>query len=131
LKFLIDTNVWLWSVGEVSRLNLSARETLSDPQHDLYFSAASVWEIAIKYSLGRLQIPESPNTLIPRETTRLGLRALPINYHHVLAVQGLPLHHGDPFDRVLVAQAQTEGLTLITGDREIRKYPVQILWAGR
>lgn len=131
MKFLLDTGVWLWSIGEVARLNQSARETLADPQHDLYFSAASVWEIAIKVSIGRLELPESPHVLIPRETARLGLRPLPVNYHHALAVYDLPLHHGDPFDRVLVAQAQAEGLTLITADRDIRKYPIQIFWAGR
>jgi PIN domain nuclease of toxin-antitoxin system len=128
---LLDTGVWLWSIGQVARLNQAARETLSDPQHELYFSAASVWEIAIKASLGKLQFPESLRALIPRETARQGLRPLPVNHHHALVVYELPIHHGDPFDRLLVAQARTEGLTLITADRDLRNYQVPMVWAGR
>jgi PIN domain nuclease of toxin-antitoxin system len=131
MRFLLDTTIWLWSVGEVARLNQAAREVLTDPQHELYFSAASVWEIAIKTSIGRLQLSGSPQVVVPRETTRLGLRPLPVNYLHALAVYDLPLLHGDPFDRLLVAQALSEGLTLITADRELKQYPVKTLWAGR
>jgi PIN domain nuclease of toxin-antitoxin system len=115
----------------VGRLNRTARETLLDPGNELYFSAASVWEIAIKTSIGRLKMPEAPGVVVPRESQRLGLRPLPVNHAHALFVYDLPLHHGDPFDRVLVAQAQVEGLTLITADRDIRRYSVRILWAGR
>ena len=131
MRFLVDTVVWLWSVGEVGRLNEAAREVLTDPQHELYFSAASVWEIAIKASLGRLQLSEPPRVVVPRETARQGLRPLPISYVHALAVFDLPLHHGDPFDRLLVAQARSEGLTLITADRDLKQYPVELFWAGR
>jgi PIN domain nuclease of toxin-antitoxin system len=131
MRFLLDTGVWLWSIGRVERLNPAAREVLADPQHELHFSAASAWEIAIKAAIGKLQFPESPRTLVPRETARLGLRPLPVNQVHALATYDLPLHHGDPFDRLLVAQARAEGLTLITADRHMRKYPVEILWAGR
>lgn len=131
MRFLLDTGVWLWSVGRVEQINQAAREVLSDPQQELLFSAASAWEIAIKAAIGKLQFPESPRTLVPRETARLGLRPLPVNHVHALATYDLLLHHGDPFDRLLVAQAVTEGLTLVTADREMQKYPVQILWAGR
>lgn len=131
MRYLVDTAVWLWSVGQVKRLNQAAREVLSDPQHEVYFSAASVWEIAIKAAIGKLQFPESLRTLVPRETARLGLRPLPVNQLHALAVYDLPVGRGDPFDRLLVAQARTEGLTLITADRDIRNYSAQILWAGR
>jgi len=131
MRYLLDTVVWLWSVGQVKRLNSAAREILADPQHELYFSAASVWEIAIKAAIGKLGFPESPTILVPREMARLGLRPLPVNHLHALAVYDLPVGHGDPFDRLLVAQARTEGLTLITADREIRNYSSQILWAGR
>jgi PIN domain nuclease of toxin-antitoxin system len=130
VRYLVDTSVWLWSVGQVKRLNAAAREVLSDPQHEIYFSAASVWEIAIKAALGKLQLPGPPATVVPRETARLGLRPLPVNSLHALAVYDLPAGRGDPFDRLLVAQARIEGLTLITSDREIRNYSPQILWAG-
>lgn len=131
MRYLIDTVVWLWSVGEVGRLNQAARNVLASPEHDLYFSAASVWEIAIKTSIGRMDLKGPPRVVIPRETDRQGLRPLPVTYAHALAVHDLPLHHGDPFDRLLVAQARCEGLALITADRELRKYSVEILWAGR
>jgi len=131
MRFLLDTMVWLWSVGEVARLNKEARDLLMAPEHELYFSAASVWEIAIKVSIGRLQLPEPLRPLVSRETQRQSLRPLQISYSHALAVSDLPLHHSDPFDRLLVAQARSEGLVLITSDRDIRRYPVEIFWAGR
>jgi len=131
MRYLLDTSVWLWSVAEVGRLNQAAREVLSAPEHELYFSAASVWEIAIKVSIGRMRLPDPPRLLVPRETARQGLRPIQVSYSHALAVCELPLLHGDPFDRMLVAQARTEGLALITADREIRRYPVEIFWAGR
>lgn len=131
MRFLLDTMVWLWSVGEVARLNKEARDVLTAPQHELYLSSASVWEIAIKVSIGRLQLPEPLRLLVPRETERQGLRPLQISYSHAVAVCDLPLHHGDPFDRLLVAQARSEGLTLITADRDLKQYPVELLWAGR
>ena len=131
MRYLLDTSTWLWSVGEVKRLNQAAHEVLTDPQHELYFSAVSVWEIAIKAGLGKLQLPEHPRVVVPRETARQGLRPLPISYLHALAVYDLPLHHGDPFDRMLVAQAVSENLTLITADQNLKRYPVELLWAGR
>ncbi|MGA9641400.1 MAG: type II toxin-antitoxin system VapC family toxin [Terriglobales bacterium] len=131
MRFLLDTVVWLWSVGEVARLNLATRDVLTDPGNDLYFSAASVWEIAIKTSIGKMNLKGPPSVVVPRETQRQGLRPLQVTYSHALAVHDLPLLHGDPFDRLLVAQAQCEDLILITADREIRRYKVEILWAGR
>jgi len=131
VRFLIDTMVWLWSIGETRRLNPAARELLTDPQHELYFSAASVWEIAIKASLGRLDLSGSPRIVVPRETSRQGLKPLSVTYLHALAVYDLPHHHGDPFDRLLVAQARSEGLTLITADSNLKQYPVELFWAGR
>ncbi|MGA2005001.1 MAG: type II toxin-antitoxin system VapC family toxin [Terriglobales bacterium] len=131
MRFLLDTVVWLWSIAEVGRLNQATRDVLVAPENDLYFSAASVWEIAIKSSIGKMQLPEPPAQLVPRESARQGLRPLQVSYSHALAVCELPLHHGDPFDRLLVAQARSEGLVLITADRALRRYPVEILWAGR
>jgi PIN domain nuclease of toxin-antitoxin system len=131
MRFLLDTSTWLWSVGNVQRLNQDARAVLTNPQHEIYFSAASAWEIAIKASIGKLQLPEPPRILVPRETARQGLRPLPVSYLHALAVSELPLYHGDPFDRLLVAQALSEGLTLITADRDLKRYSVALLWAGR
>jgi PIN domain nuclease of toxin-antitoxin system len=115
----------------VERLNQAARDLLADPQHELYFSAASVWEIAIKAADGKLQFPESPRTLIPRETARQGLRPLPVSHLHALAVYDLPIHHRDPFDRMLIAQALSEKMAILTADRDFEKYPVQVVWCEK
>jgi PIN domain nuclease of toxin-antitoxin system len=131
MRYLLDTGVWLWSVGEVGRINKATRDVLLDPLEEIYFSAVSVWEIAIKTANGKLHFPEPPHVVVPREIVRLGLRPLTVNYAHALAVYDLPLHHRDPFDRLLIAQASTESLTLITSDREMGRYAVQILWAGK
>jgi len=127
---LLDTGVWLWSVGKVERLNRATRELLSDPKQELYLSSATVWEIAVKASIGKLQFPEPIRTLIPRETIRQGLRPLPVTYTHALGVYDLPLHHRDPFDRLLVAQARAEDMVLIAADHDLEKYTVEIMWAG-
>jgi PIN domain nuclease of toxin-antitoxin system len=131
MRYLLDSMIWLWSIGDVARLNKEARDVLTAPQNELYLSSASIWEIAIKVSIGRLQVPEPLRLLVPREIQRQGLKPLQVSYSHALGVSDLPLHHGDPFDRLLVAQARSEGLVLITSDRDIKRYPVQILWAGR
>ena len=131
MRLLLDTVAWIWSVSATERLNQEARDLLSDSSQEVYFSAVSAWEIAIKVALGRLSFPEPPPILVPREMARLGLRPLPVNHHHALAVYDLPRHHGDPFDRLLIAQARVEGLTLLTADRDIQKYSVQLLWAGQ
>jgi PIN domain nuclease of toxin-antitoxin system len=131
VRLLVDTVTWIWSVSATQRLNQHATELLGDPQHELYFSAASAWEIAIKSALGKLNLPEPPRTLVPQESARLGLRPLPVNQGHALGVFDLPRHHRDPFDRLLVAQARIEGLTLLTADRDIQRYDVPSVWAGR
>ena len=105
MRYLIDTSIWLWSVAHVKRLNAATLEVLSDPRQEIYFSAASVWEIAIKAALGKLHLPGPPATVVPRETERLGLRPLPVDSRHALAVYDLPVGRGDPFDRLLVAQS--------------------------
>jgi PIN domain nuclease of toxin-antitoxin system len=129
LRVLLDTHCWLWLVGEPHRLSEASRQMLSDPESELLLSAASAWEIAIKFALGRLRLPQAPSVLVARwmEEDRVG--ALPIAHAHALRAGELPAHHGDPFDRLLVAQAQIEGLTLLTADRELAKYDIRLHWA--
>jgi PIN domain nuclease of toxin-antitoxin system len=131
VRLLLDTVAWIWSVSATEKLNSQARDLLRDSHNELYFSAASAWEIAIKAALGRLNFPESPTTLVPRETAKMGLRSLPVNYIHALAVYDLPRHHGDPFDRLLIAQARVEGLSLVTANDDMQKYDVPLIWAGQ
>ncbi len=131
MKYLLDTGIFLWSLGGIGRLNRDAQELLAESKEEVYLSAASSWEISIKNSLGKLQLPEPPQQYVPNRMTLLGLRALQITHSHALAVSELPKHHGDPFDRLLIAQARSERMTLMTADSLCAKYPVDILWCGK
>jgi PIN domain nuclease of toxin-antitoxin system len=131
MKYLLDTNVWLWSLWDPGRIARKAREAIADMSHPVYLSAATSWEVAIKAAAGKLSLPEPPASYVPRRMADQGLRPLPISHPHVLAVYALPPHHRDPFDRLLVAQAMLEQMMLVTADRILEKYPVDILWAGR
>jgi PIN domain nuclease of toxin-antitoxin system len=129
LRLLLDTHCWLWMRAEPARFSERSRELLRDPASVLSLSAASAWEIAIKYAAGKLRLPEPPAVFVPRRMTEDRLQALPISHPHALRAGELPPHNRDPFDRVLIAQAQLEGLTLLTADRELAKYDVPIQWA--
>lgn len=131
MKYLLDTNVWLWSLWEPQRIARAPRETIADLTNTVFLSAVTSWEIAIKAAVGKLRLPEPPASYVPRRMADQGLRPLPVSHPHALAVFALPAHHRDPFDRLLVAQAKLEGLILVTADRILEKYPIQILWAGR
>jgi PIN domain nuclease of toxin-antitoxin system len=131
VTYLLDTNVWLWSLWATEKIARKAREQIADRSHLVYLSAATSWEVAIKAAAGKLALPEPPASYVPRRMADQGLRPLPISHPHVLAVYALPPHHRDPFDRLLVAQAQLENMILVTADRVLEKYPVEILWAGR
>ncbi len=131
MRYLLDTGVWLWSLWEPERISRRGRAVLSDPNHEVFLSAVTSWEVAIKSGAGKLTLPEAPGTYVPRRMADQGLRPLPVSHHHALAVFGLPDHHRDPFDRLLIAQANLEDMILVTADRMIEKYPVQLLWAGR
>jgi len=131
MRVLVDTHCWLWQLGEPQRLGEQARAVLSNCTNEAFFSASSAWEIVIKHALGRLSLPLPPAEYIPSRMTALGNLSLPVAQTHVLAVAALPPHHKDPFDRILIAQALTEGLQLITADPAMRMYEVPIIWAGR
>ena len=131
MKCLLDTSVWLWSLTTWERINEEARGVLSSGRNELYLSAASSWEIAIKTALGRLQLPEPAASYIPKRMATEGIRPLAITHTHALAVSDLPLHHGDPFDRLLIAQARTEDMMILTADRTFELYEVEILWCGQ
>lgn len=129
MSYLLDTCVWLWLVSEPERLRSDLRSLLADLSAPVYLSAASAWEIAIKTSLGRLDLPKPPSEFIAERLIRDTIRALPVEVAHACRVATLPMHHRDPFDRLLVAQAQLEGLTLVSADRQLHRYDVQILEA--
>lgn len=127
MSILIDTHVFLWAVGIEGRLSESAKRLLDDPDQAIFFSAASAWEIAIKWSKGRLTLPASPSEVINHVASVSGLSQLSISVKDACAVADLPLHHKDPFDRLLVAQARTNGLRLMTADPMMERYDVDVI----
>ena len=131
MRYLLDTNVFLWAVAAPEKLNPRARHLLTADEHDFFLSAASSWEISIKYSIGHLHLPEPPAKYVPDRLHKWGFAWLEISQPHALAVAELPPHHQDPFDRMLIAQAQLEHMTLLTADRLITKYNADILWCGK
>lgn len=128
MKLLLDTHVFLWWISDARDLPKRARERIADGQSHLYWSAASSWEVAIKFALGRLKLSKAPERFIPDELMRNRVESLPIVDAHALRAGLLPPHHRDPFDRMLVAQAQIEGLVLLTNDPRLRRYEVHIEW---
>ncbi len=128
MRILVDTQCFLWSFLDPSKLSDTARKVLSDGGDDLFFSAASSWEIAIKAGIGKLRLPEPPEDYVPPRIVRAGMTALAVSHAHTLRVYALPPVHKDPFDRLLVAQAESEGLTVLTADPQIGRYSVPVLW---
>lgn len=125
MKLLLDTHLLLWAAGTPRRLPAAARKLLDDPGNELLFSAASLWEIAIKRSLGREDFRVDPR-LLRRGLLENGYAELPITGEHATAVDALPWLHKDPFDRMLVAQAMAESVTLLTADPQLAHYPGSI-----
>ncbi len=124
MNYLLDTHVFLWMLADPGRLGREAAAAIRDPRHAVFVSAVTSVEIAIKRSLGKLDAPgDLAGEIAPR-----GLRELPLRYLHGQRMAALPPHHQDPFDRMLLAQAIEEKLTLITHDRKMEPYPVRILW---
>ena len=128
MKALLDTHVFLWWITDDPRLSTVAREIVGDGHHELYLSAASGWEIAIKAGLGRLKFGNPIEQEIPRQLSLNNILVLPVHLSHGLAVAALPPLHRDPFDRLLVAQCHVEQIPILTADALIKKYPVQTLW---
>lgn len=130
MNLLLDTHCWLWQMLAPERLSPPIKEALRDPSNMTFLSVASMWEITIKYSLGKMSLPLPPEQYIPERLLSMGDLPLEIAQKHVLHLSSLPAHHKDPFDRLLIAQAQVEGMTLLTADALIAKYDVPLLWAG-
>jgi PIN domain nuclease of toxin-antitoxin system len=131
VKYLLDTSVFLWSAGAPEKLNKQATSLLSSNASELYLSAASSWEIAIKFALGSLTLLKPPSEFIPHAMRALALRSLDITHFHSLAAGELPRHHQDPFDRMLVAQARSETMVLLTADSTLTRYDVETVFCGK
>lgn len=129
MSILLDTHCWLWWLTTPERLKDEARLMIEEGDNQIFLSVASSWEIAIKYSLGKLRLPEAPELFVPKRLLRDGMLSLPIEHIHALHVSELPLHHRDPFDRLIISQAQVEKLPVMTADRKFEPYEVEIIWA--
>ncbi len=128
MRLLLDTCTFLWIVGGAKELSSRAREAFADPANEVFLSAASAWEIAVKHRLGKLPLPAALDEFVPVQRAAHGIEPLTVEEESALHVAKLPDLHRDPFDRMLVAQALVGGLVLVTPDDTIRRYPVRTLW---
>ena len=128
MRLLLDTHTFLWFLLDDLRLSPTARELIDDPANDIEVSPATYWEIAIKISLGKYELPEPYDVFIEREIATNDFRILPIEPKHTAALIILPYHHRDPFDRLLVAQAMAEDIPIVSVDLAFDAYPVTRLW---
>jgi len=128
MRILLDTHAFLWWITDDQRMSPRATEVIADGRNDLLFSAASGWEIAIKAGLGRIKLPSPMDRFLIEQLRKNRMEMLPIQMAHALHVHTLPRRHRDPFDRMLVSQAQLEKLPILSGDREIARYDVEVLW---
>jgi PIN domain nuclease of toxin-antitoxin system len=128
--YLLDTHVWLWMLVSPERLGPTALGLLTDTSSRPLLSAVTSWEIAIKYALGRLELPMPPAAYVPDRMRRTGVEGLLISHAHTLRVASLEAHHRDPFDRLLVAQALEENVPILTADPVFAQYDVEVLSAA-
>ncbi len=128
MKLLLDTCTFLWIVADAPQLSRRARALFRAPENDVFLSAASAWEIAIKHALGRLPLPDDPSRFVPEMREMHGIESLPIDEASALHTLRLPTVHRDPFDRLLVAQAIVHGLTILTPDPLVTQYPALSVW---
>ena len=130
MRLLLDTHTWLWWHAGDERLGPLASALIADPDNDVVLSAVVPWEVVIKRAVGRLELKAPPDALVSASFTRNGMTPLSVELSHALRVAELPLHHADPFDRLLVAQAQVENLSVVTADATFGRYHVEIVDAS-
>ena len=128
MRLLLDTHAFLWWVDDSAELSRRARSAIADERHECFLSLASCWEIAIKVSIGKLELPAGVERFIQGQLAANWIRELPIDLAHVARARLLPFHHRDPFDRLLAAQALEEDLTVVSADPMFRKYGVKRVW---
>lgn len=127
MQLLLDTHALLWWLSDSPRLKTSWKRALGDSQSRVVVSAASIWEIAIKTAMGRLELDLPDSLALHGLAESCGFEDMPVSARHAAAVRELPLHHADPFDRLLIAQAKFERLTLVSADRAMRAYDIELL----
>jgi PIN domain nuclease of toxin-antitoxin system len=128
MKVLVDTHTFLWDLLSDHRSSRLAKQILKSDEHELFFSLVSLWEFAIKIKTGKLNALGPSVAYLRDEMENYSMQLLPIRYEHILALESLPVHHSDPFDRLLIAQAITESLPILTHDKLFTQYPVKVIW---
>ena len=128
MRLLLDTHTLLWAAADDKRVPPRVYALLRAQQNRLFLSAASVWEIVIKHGTGRLHLPDTPGRFLRRCLDLFALEPVSVTFEHTLQVETLPDYHRDPFDRILIAQAQLEGLAILTNDKAFANYPIATLW---
>lgn len=128
MRVLLDTHAFLWWIENDANLSATARDIIGDETNEIFFSAASSWEIAIKRQTGKLELPTNLEQFITTQLADNNFTVLPIQMSHTLGIYHLPLYHRDPFDRILVAQSRLEQMPILTVDPLIRQYDVKTLW---
>ena len=128
MSLLLDTHAFFWWDQEPSKLSAAADAALRDPANTVFISVVNVWEIVLKTEIRKMTLLDPIDLLVRRQCATNGFLVLPIEYGHTLALRGLPYHHKDPFDRILMAQAIADDLTLVTTDPLFANYPVTTLW---
>ena len=126
MKVLLDTNTFLWGLSAPERLSATARNAIASSER--FLSVASIWEVLIKARTGKLSLPDPAGRYLTAQMNANGVSVLSVQLDHVLQIENLPLHHRDPFDRILIAQSIAEGWPIITSDRDFQKYPVRVIW---
>jgi PIN domain nuclease of toxin-antitoxin system len=127
MKALLDTHTFLWAIADEGKLSRRAKQIYTGP-NDLWLSVASMWEIVIKVQAGKLPLPQPAGPYLVKQLAQNQIELLPVSLDHVLGVETLPLHHRDPFDRLLIAQSMEEGWPIITADPWFAHYPVEVIW---
>jgi PIN domain nuclease of toxin-antitoxin system len=128
VKLLLDTCTFLWLIADPRKLSEKARNVIADPANEVYLSAVSAWEIAVKNAIGRLPLPEPAERLVPEQREAHRIQALAVTEEAALQLPKLPDLHRDPFDRMLVSPALMGGLAVVTPDTDIGRYPVRVVW---
>jgi PIN domain nuclease of toxin-antitoxin system len=127
MRILLDTHIFLWFISGDTQLSTNVRDAIRDPDNEVYLSAVSVWEAIVKYQLGKLPLPASPETYLPKQRELHQIGSLALDESNVVQLAKLPPLHRDPFDRMLICQALQNGLTIATVDSAVRAYSVSVI----
>ena len=128
MKVLLDTHAFLWAITDDAQLSERARTILTTGRNELFVSVVSLWEILVKVQIGKLPLPKPAGRYLQQQLATATMQVLPVMFSHVLQLEQLPLHHRDPFDRLLVAQSIDEDLAILTADPALKSYPAKLIW---